>query len=147
MYFLAGIGLGFLGQFFLDHSAAKRSASAQLRQERQKVHIRFHTEVNKFYRDISEVLNKGVDENEKQHREFFYNSRPVLDLLPSVELIAGPSTYLAARNVADVCMEYESHSAAGIGMRLNSEMKKYLAAVRKELGLPEPKPAGGHTVS
>lgn len=113
LFLVGGLVLGYLSQFLLDRSSAKRSDAAQLRQERQKVHATFLTEANKVMRDLSHVFNRGVDEEEAQHREFLQNSRPVFDLLAGVELLAEPATYKAANRVARACMDYEFHSAVG----------------------------------
>lgn len=135
LFLVGGLLLGYLSQSLLDRSSAKRSAAAQLRQERQKVHAAFLMEANKVSHDLSHVFNRGVDENEKQHREFLQNSRPVFDLLAGVELLAEPATYKAANRVAMACMDYEMHSAVGKGMALQEQMKKYVAAVREELDI------------
>lgn len=135
LFLVGGLVLGYLSQFFLDRSSAKRSAAAQLRQERQKVHVAFHTQVRQFLHDAGYLHHRGVDEGQEQHRPFVYNSRPIYDLLPAVELLADPATYSAAEKVATACSEYDEHAAIGVGKRIDEASLEYLDLVRKELNL------------
>lgn len=44
LFLVVGLGLGYLSQFFLDHSTARRNDAPHLRQERRKVDTELHTQ-------------------------------------------------------------------------------------------------------